>query len=68
MQELLVFCCHDIALSLTPTVSKTAQGAIEHIPIATTGGIPKAAHKVKELGVWTVGMDMAADEDITTYE
>ena len=52
------------SVSITPTVSKTAQGAIEHIPIATTSGIPKALTRLKELGVWTVGMDMAADEDI----
>ena len=52
------------SVRITPTVSKTAQGAIEHIPIATTGGIPKALTRLKELGVWTVGMDMAADEDI----
>ncbi len=52
------------SVRITPTVSKTAQGAIEHIPIATTSGIPKALTRLKELGVWTVGMDMAADEDI----
>lgn len=52
------------SVRITPTVSKTAQGAIEHIPIATTSGIPKALTRLKELGVWTVGMDMTADEDI----
>ena len=49
---------------ITPTVSKTAQGAIEHVPIASTTGIPKALTRLKELGVWTVGMDMSADSDI----
>ena len=52
------------SVRITPAVSKTAQGAIEHIPIATTSGIPKALTRLKELGVWTVGMDMAADENI----
>ena len=52
------------SVRITPTVSKTAQGAIEHIPIATTSGIPKALTRLKELGVWTVGMDMTADQDI----
>tara|TARA_Y100000748_G_C15457530_1_gene473508 strand:- start:68 stop:916 length:849 start_codon:yes stop_codon:yes gene_type:complete len=52
------------SVRITPTVSKTAQGAIEHIPIATTSGIPKALTRLKELGVWTVGMDMTADENI----
>ena len=52
------------SVRITPTVAKTAQGAIEHIPIATTSGIPKALSRLKELGVWTVGMDMSADADI----
>ncbi|HJM28653.1 MAG: 23S rRNA (guanosine(2251)-2'-O)-methyltransferase RlmB [Acidimicrobiales bacterium] len=52
------------SVRITPTVAKTAQGAIEHIPIATTSGIPKALSKLKDLGVWTVGMDVSAQIDI----
>lgn len=52
------------SVRITPTVAKTAQGAIEHIPIATSSGIPKAITQLKELGVWTVGMDISADNDI----
>jgi len=52
------------SVRITPTVSKTAQGAIEHVPIASTTGIPKALTRLKEHGVWTVGMDMSADSDI----
>ncbi|MEG3586875.1 MAG: 23S rRNA (guanosine(2251)-2'-O)-methyltransferase RlmB [Actinomycetota bacterium] len=52
------------SVRITPTVAKTAQGAIEHIPIATTSGIPKAIAKLKELGIWTVGMDISAQTNI----
>ena len=52
------------SVRITPTVSKTAQGAIEHIPIASTSGIPKAISKLKESGIWTVGLDIVAETDI----
>ena len=52
------------SVRITPTVAKTAQGALEHIPIATSSGIPKAITQLKELGVWTVGMDISADNEI----
>ena len=52
------------SVRITPTVAKTAQGAIEHIPIATAAGIPKAISRLKELGIWTIGMDISAQTDI----
>jgi 23S rRNA (guanosine2251-2'-O)-methyltransferase len=41
---------------LSPTVTKTAAGAIEHLAFAVVGGIPAALSTMTELGVWTVGL------------
>ena len=41
---------------LSPTVAKTAAGAIEHLAFAVVGGIPAALSSMAELGVWSVGL------------
>jgi 23S rRNA (guanosine2251-2'-O)-methyltransferase len=41
---------------LSPTVTKTAAGAIEHLTFAVVGGIPAALSTMTELGVWSVGL------------
>jgi 23S rRNA (guanosine2251-2'-O)-methyltransferase len=41
---------------LSPTVTKTAAGAIEHLAFAVVGGIPAALSMLTDLGVWTVGL------------
>jgi 23S rRNA (guanosine2251-2'-O)-methyltransferase len=41
---------------LSPTVAKTAAGAIEHLPFAVVGGIPAALSLMTDLGVWSVGL------------
>ena len=41
---------------LSPTVAKTAAGAIEHLRFAVVGGIPAALSQMTELGVWSVGL------------
>jgi 23S rRNA (guanosine2251-2'-O)-methyltransferase len=41
---------------LSPTVAKTAAGAIEHLPFAVVGGIPAALSVMTELGVWSIGL------------
>jgi 23S rRNA (guanosine2251-2'-O)-methyltransferase len=41
---------------LSPTVTKTAAGAIEHLAFAVVGGIPAALSTMTDLGVWTVGL------------
>ena len=42
---------------ITPTVAKASAGAIEHLQLALVPGIPAALIRLKELGVWTVGLD-----------
>ncbi|MEA3020881.1 MAG: rRNA (guanosine2251-2-O)-methyltransferase [Actinomycetota bacterium] len=49
---------------VTPTVAKAAAGAVEHLPVALVGGMPSALARLKELGVWTVGLDGAGDSSI----
>ncbi len=49
---------------ISPTVAKAAAGAIEHLPISTVSGIPKALGELASRGVWSVGLDVAADSDV----
>lgn len=52
------------AARITASVTKTAAGAVEHLPMAQVAGIPSALQRLTELKVWTVGLDMVADETI----
>jgi 23S rRNA (guanosine2251-2'-O)-methyltransferase len=52
------------AAHVTPTVAKAAAGAVEHLPMALVGGMPSALARLKELGVWTVGLDGAGDTSL----
>ena len=45
------------AVHVTPTVTKAAAGAVEHVPIALVGGLPAAIGRMQELGVWVIGLD-----------
>ena len=52
------------AARITASVTKTAAGAIEHLPMAQVAGIPSALQRLKELEVWSVGLDMVADSTV----
>lgn len=52
------------AVHVTPTVAKAAAGAIEHVPIAVVGGLPAAIARMRDAGVWVVGLDDAADRSL----
>jgi 23S rRNA (guanosine2251-2'-O)-methyltransferase len=41
---------------LTPTVTKVAAGAVEHLRFALVGGIPAALTQLRAAGVWAVGL------------
>ncbi|MDP1820046.1 MAG: 23S rRNA (guanosine(2251)-2'-O)-methyltransferase RlmB [Acidimicrobiales bacterium] len=45
------------AVHVTPTVTKAAAGAVEHLPFAVVGGLPTALQQLRSLGVWVVGLD-----------
>jgi 23S rRNA (guanosine2251-2'-O)-methyltransferase len=49
---------------LSPTVAKTAAGAIEHLPFAAVGGVPAALGVLRDLGVWSIGLAGDADESL----
>jgi 23S rRNA (guanosine2251-2'-O)-methyltransferase len=49
------------AVHVTPTTAKTAAGAVEHVPIAVVSGLPSALARLREAGVWVVGLDDAAE-------
>jgi len=52
------------AVHITPTAAKAAAGAAEHVPMAMVGGLPTALTRIKEAGVWVVGLDDEADRSL----
>lgn len=54
------------AVHISPTVTKTAAGAIEHLSMAVVGGIPTAIGKLNDMGVHTIGLDAAGD--VTVFD
>lgn len=54
------------SVRLSPTVAKTAAGAIEHLPFAVVGGIPAALSAMTELGVWSIGL--AGEANASLYD
>lgn len=51
---------------LSPTVTKTAAGAIEHLAFAVVGGIPAALSVMTDLGVWSLGL--AGESNQSLYD
>jgi 23S rRNA (guanosine2251-2'-O)-methyltransferase len=49
---------------VTPTVTKSAAGAIEHLPMALVGGLPAALARAKEMGCWVIGLDGVAERTL----
>lgn len=45
------------AVHVTPTVTKAAAGAVEHLRFAVVGGLPTALQQLTKQGVWVVGLD-----------
>ena len=56
------------AVHVTPTVTKTAAGAIEYLPMALVGGLAAAIEAMKADGVWVVGLDMAGETSVHDLE
>lgn len=50
------------SVSLTATVARTSAGAIEYVPVVRIGNIAQVIEKLKKLGYWVVGADMAGTE------
>ncbi|MCL4131956.1 UNVERIFIED_CONTAM: hypothetical protein GTU68_064090 [Idotea baltica] len=52
------------SVHISPTVTKTAAGAVEHVPLALAGGIPTLISQLNDGGVFTVGLDGGGDQSI----
>ncbi len=52
------------AVHVTPTVAKASAGAIEHVPIAVVSGLPSALQRMRDAGIWVIGLDDAADRSL----
>lgn len=52
------------AVHVTPTVAKSAAGAVEYVPMAMVGGLPSALTTIKDQGIWVVGLADEADRDL----
>ena len=52
------------SVHITPTVAKASVGAVEYVPMAVVGGLPTTLAKMRELGIWVVGLDDAADKSL----
>ena len=49
------------AARITPVVTKSAAGAVEHLRFVAASGIPSALTEFSRLNVWTVGLESSAD-------
>lgn len=56
------------AVHITPAVTKAAAGAIEHLPMAVVGGLPAALSRLRDLGVWVIGLDGSGRQRIDQVE
>jgi 23S rRNA (guanosine2251-2'-O)-methyltransferase len=52
------------AVHVTPTVAKSSAGAVEHVPIAVVSGLPTTLERLRDAGIWVVGLDDAADRSL----
>ncbi len=50
--------------NLTPAAVKAAAGAIEYLPIALVGGLPAALAKLRDAGLWAIGLDGYAPDGL----
>lgn len=52
------------AVHVTPTVTKSAAGAVEYVPLVLVSGLPTAINQLRQHKVWVVGLDDAADRSL----
>ena len=53
---------------VTPAVRRVAAGAAEVLPVARVTNLGRAIDQAKESGVWVVGLDSEAEDDIWTSQ
>jgi 23S rRNA (guanosine2251-2'-O)-methyltransferase len=52
------------AAPLSAVAFKAAAGALEHLPVAVVGSIPEALSRLKDAGVWVVGLEAEAEDSL----
>ncbi len=52
------------AAPLSAAAFKASSGALETLPVAIIGSIPESLSRLKELGVWIVGLDSTGQESL----
>jgi 23S rRNA (guanosine2251-2'-O)-methyltransferase len=52
------------AAPLSAAAFKAAAGALESLPVSVVGSIPEALSRLKGLGMWVVGLDQSATEEL----
>lgn len=52
------------AAPLSATTFKAAAGALERLPVAVVGSIPEALSRLKDHGVWIVGLEAGAEDGL----
>src|SRR4051794_15148191 len=52
------------AVHVTPTVAKTAAGAVEYLPMAVVGGLPTAITTLQNAGIWVIGLDEGGSDTL----
>ncbi|MEE8376581.1 MAG: RNA methyltransferase [Acidimicrobiia bacterium] len=56
------------AAPLSAAAFKASAGALEKLPVAIVGSIPEALSRLKEFGVWIVGLDTSAEQPLFGLE
>lgn len=56
------------AAPLSAAAFKAAAGALETLPVAVVSSIPDALRKLKDLGLWVVGLDAGAEQTLFGLE
>lgn len=68
MRASAVFTPEDRAVSLTPTVSKVAQGGVEHVPVVPVSPMDQELKRLKDKGFWVFGLSHKATRSIYELE
>jgi 23S rRNA (guanosine2251-2'-O)-methyltransferase len=55
------------AVGVTPTVEKAAAGALAHLPLIRAGNLARALEILRAHGVWSLGLDGAAPDELGTH-
>jgi 23S rRNA (guanosine2251-2'-O)-methyltransferase len=56
------------AAPLSAVAFKAAAGALERLPVAVVGSIPEALSRLKDQGLWVVGLDTAGTTELFGLE